>query len=96
MSSHIAHVRDENRLPLLFDDCPRCVEQSKDLGVHLDDEKWARAWRLMLDVELADWPRLTSYKSHADKALGSQLYVMFLVLQRNTTIDPLTLPLRYP
>lgn len=95
MSSHLAHDRNEQGLPLLCDDCPRCVEQAEDLGIHLDEEKWARAWSLMLAVELNQGNGPDSYLSGADKKLGHSLYMAFVVLQRNTLIDPTRLPLRY-
>lgn len=84
--AHVAHpTRDPRGLPLLFDGCPRCEEQADELGLRLDPEKWRRAWRLMLAVEVSE---TGSYLSEADKRLGRSLYAMFLVLQRNTWINP--------
>lgn len=88
MSSHIAHTRDESGLPLLDDECPRCVEQAGDLGIHLDEEKWRRAYQQMVAVEFYV---SGAYRSKADKDLGRSLYLMHIVLQRNFGIDSRTL-----
>lgn len=84
MSAHGYHQRDEQGLPLLCDDCERCVEQAGDLGVHLDTEKWGRAWREMIRVEFNEG----GYRSAADKKLCGSLYLMAIMLQRNVGIDP--------
>jgi hypothetical protein len=84
VSTHGLHDRNENGLPLLCDGCERCEEQAGDLGIHLDNEKWRKAWVQMLVIEFED---TGGYRSEADKKLGSSLYVMALILQRQG-IDP--------
>lgn len=87
MSAHIAHERDESGLPLLCDECPRCEEQAQDLGLHLDGDKWRKAWAMMLSVEYGDEAG-GDYRSVLDAKLGRSLYYMSLLLQRNTHVDP--------
>lgn len=85
MTAHAPHPpRDENGRPFLIDDCPRCREHSENLGITLTPEAWQRMWRLMLLVEFDEG----SYKSTAESHLGRGLYTLYLVLQRNTLVDP--------
>ena len=84
MSSHIAHVRNEEGRPLLCDGCPRCEEQAENVGIHLDPETWWKAWSIMLGVEYGD----DSYQSDAEAKLGRSLYHVSLVTTRATGIPP--------
>lgn len=85
--SHGPHInRPEGAI---FDDeCYECVHKAKDPVIHLDSERIAQLWNLMIRVEVED---SSHYLTESDKLAAQSLWRTYLLLDRHTNIDPKTL-----
>lgn len=75
----------DDKEAFLFDDCEDCERHTRALGLSLDPSNWWKMWNRMLAVEIED---TEAYRSHNEKLLGSQLYYMYVALERYVKIDP--------
>lgn len=90
MSPSRVHTHEGYRdggLPLLIDGCEACAEHVEMGGLALDQERFRRAWETMVAVEHHDYMS-GGYLSKLDKELGTILYRMALLMERNMGIDP--------
>lgn len=89
MSPSRTHTHDdsfrEGGLPLLIDGCGACAEHVEMGGIALDQGRFRVAWEQMVAIE---YNSQGGYRSKLDKELGSWLYRMALLMERNMGIDP--------
>jgi hypothetical protein len=82
MASHRAHP-DPSRLedsvePILYDDCPRCLEHAAD-PMTLDSHFTRAGWARMVEVERHGG----AYRSQAEAQLCHRFYLMAVWLERH-------------
>lgn len=77
---------DDDAKAILFDECEDCERHTTALGLSLDVKNWWKMWDRMLAVEIEG---TEAYRSHNEKNLGSQMYHVYIALERYTRIvDP--------
>ncbi len=84
--THRYHPRPDTDDPteaLLWDDCTRCDQQAADPR-GLDGVKLAKAWRLMLDVEVKG--NVPAYKTRNERKLSGVLYMMYVLIERMPSV----------
>lgn len=84
---HPDAARGDNTNAVLFDDCGDCAERARSLGLGLDGHNFSAIWRRMIDVE---YRFHGAYLSETEAALGSALFKITLLIQRNPFVaDPI-------
>ena len=91
--SHRFHPTKNDQIDaILFDDCEDCTIKTKRLGAMLDPDRWSELWRRMLVTEMPltyqrKYPDTTpGYRSLTEQKLGSQMYGMYLIFERQNDV----------
>ena len=89
---HPDPTRGDDKDAILWDSCEDCDSRTDLDGIQsLDNRNFARLWRKMLEVERDD---TGTYLSWNERKAARSLYLMAILLERHTNIDPWAWPLK--